>query len=841
MLTSGLQEVQVRLEEQMLQRGAERYYKNRERLIASGDGASHNPHQRLIEDALPRVSKSIAKWIENHRNNVSRGKRPTSLAIIEAVNPDLLSAIGLMTCFNTLRGGDVRKSCWYIGQGVELEVWSADFQEREPKLFSRLVSRAKRKHSRRDLRVKSTKVIAAKAGFDGIEWTSDFRIKVGEPILNAILEASGVFAIETNEEGVSVVALTEEAHAAIQITDNIQCWMQPAAFPMVVPPRQWTRSNNGGYLNPELTEGVSKFRLIRTFDNSAQRLLDQHIKSGEAQPFLDGINAIQATPFSVNTRVAEMVQWSFDEGLSVKKLPKRDPLPKVVFPDDYEELDWKQQKGWRLKAGEVATINRGIISEAAGFKQDMWMANMLSEYPAFYLPHNVDFRGRLYAIPHFNHQRADYIRAMIQFADGKPIGDGGDWLMIHLANTGDFEKVSKKSFADRLLWVQKNHDAILSVARDPKRATWWISADAPFQFLAACFEYEGWCRDGAAFVSRLPISLDGSNSGLQHYSAALRAYEDGKHVNLVPQEKPADVYQAVADVVAAEVEGERGDELADLWLAYGITRTVVKRCVMTFAYSSETFGFKNHIIEDLMTPLHHQVLLGELAEHPFKDKSFAAAGYIAKKIFAAVNEVVSKAGEGMKFLQKVAQVLAHESKPMIWTTPVGFPVIHRYSDWDIKRIELFLYDRSLAVGDEHSKDRVTEDGGVLRRIIANARTNRRPTIDKAKQKSAVAPNVIHSNDAAHLLLTVRAAKAEGIDAFCLIHDSFATHAADTGRFSQIIRDQLVEMYENNDPFQTIYEAACASLSDKGREKLPLPPAKGTLDLTLVRSSLYSFA
>jgi hypothetical protein len=30
MLTSGLQEVQVRLEEQMLQRGAERYYENRE-------------------------------------------------------------------------------------------------------------------------------------------------------------------------------------------------------------------------------------------------------------------------------------------------------------------------------------------------------------------------------------------------------------------------------------------------------------------------------------------------------------------------------------------------------------------------------------------------------------------------------------------------------------------------------------------------------------------------------------------------------------------------------------------------------------------------------------------
>jgi DNA-directed RNA polymerase len=75
----------------------------------------------------------------------------------------------------------------------------------------------------------------------------------------------------------------------------------------------------------------------------------------------------------------------------------------------------------------------------------------------------------------------------------------------------------------------------------------------------------------------------------------------------------------------------------------------------------------------------------------------------------------------------------------------------------------------------------------------------------------------------------------------MIHDSFATHAADTGRFFDIIRDQMVEMYTKHDPFQEIHAAACAALSDKGRDKLPNPPAKGSLDLDAIRSSLYAFA
>jgi DNA-directed RNA polymerase, mitochondrial len=48
----------------------------------------------------------------------------------------------------------------------------------------------------------------------------------------------------------------------------------------------------------------------------------------------------------------------------------------------------------------------------------------------------MDFRGRVYPIPpHLNHMGADLNRGMLEFSEGKPLGEEGlRWLKIHLAN-----------------------------------------------------------------------------------------------------------------------------------------------------------------------------------------------------------------------------------------------------------------------------------------------------------------------------------------------------------------------------------------------------------------------
>lgn len=54
----------------------------------------------------------------------------------------------------------------------------------------------------------------------------------------------------------------------------------------------------------------------------------------------------------------------------------------------------------------------------------------------FWLPHNMDFRGRVYPVPpHLNHLGSDLARSMLVFAEARPLGDKGlDWLKLHLVN-----------------------------------------------------------------------------------------------------------------------------------------------------------------------------------------------------------------------------------------------------------------------------------------------------------------------------------------------------------------------------------------------------------------------
>jgi DNA-directed RNA polymerase len=51
----------------------------------------------------------------------------------------------------------------------------------------------------------------------------------------------------------------------------------------------------------------------------------------------------------------------------------------------------------------------------------------------FYLPHNLDFRGRAYPLPpHLNHIGDDLSRGLLLFGEAKPLGERGlRWLKIH--------------------------------------------------------------------------------------------------------------------------------------------------------------------------------------------------------------------------------------------------------------------------------------------------------------------------------------------------------------------------------------------------------------------------
>src|SRR5882762_228911 len=84
----------------------------------------------------------------------------------------------------------------------------------------------------------------------------------------------------------------------------------------------------------------------------------------------------------------------------------------------------------------------------------------------FYLPHNLDFRGRAYPIPpNLNHIGDDLSRGLLIFGETKPLGERGlRWLKIHLANLYGFDK---GNFDEREKFVAQNLDDIYDSAENP--------------------------------------------------------------------------------------------------------------------------------------------------------------------------------------------------------------------------------------------------------------------------------------------------------------------------------------------------------------------------------------
>jgi DNA-directed RNA polymerase len=835
-------------EQEMLEIGAQRYRSNNSE---THNGLLDYASSKLLQRGITTVSTRIRSDIAIS-NNEGSGRTAQWVLPCSALDPDLLAYIGLNVAFTGVSASwDVRRITKAIGSAIEMEIWASDLRGSNPKLFDRIVKRATQKHSTYRYRKNAVTATAAKEGYKPQPWTDEEKLRTGGAILNSVLAASGVFEVYEVSDGLKktkkLLGFTAEASELLKEINEVQQWMLPYFKPMAKRPNDWVHYHAGCYDNPKLSARVP---LVRTLDKSHQKLVEASIRSGECKPVLDALNAIQSVPLRINEAVLKQVEACYKLGLKVGKLPSKEGISLPKPPENWFELSKAEQTVWKRNKEKIILRNRAIDAETANMAHDLATAKAYYEMGDFYLPHSLDFRGRVYPVPIFNHQRADHIRALFEFAKAMPLGESGVfWLAVHTANCGDFptvpggtDKISKQPFEKRYQWALENSEMLAEIGNNPEETRdLWMAADKPFSFLAACVEWAGYVREGPSFPSRLPIALDGSNSGLQHYSAALRDKTGGQFVNLTATPQPQDVYQAVADLVNQMIATEQSNDLAQAWLKYGVTRKVVKRNVMTFAYSSEQFGFKQQLIDDLMKPLEDEVLAGVRSEHPFgSDNGRAAAGYLAEKVWIAVNQVVSKAAEGMKFLQKCAQLMAHESKPLIWTTPVGFPVVHKYEEWDVKRVSMFLHDRKVPVVEATTKDKVI-NGEVHKHVVLNLRTKPTGRINKDKQKNAVAPNFIHSLDAAHLMLTVLRAKEEGIQDFLLIHDSFSTHACNTGLWSLIIRDEFVKMYTQHDVFGQFYTTVIEQISEEHRERVPTPPAIGDLDLSEVLLSDYAFS
>ena len=825
--------IQLKLEEEMTQRGAERYSRNVSKAVKSGqeDGTAYG--QQIMAARLDTLSQTIDKWKTTTAAGTPGQRNSTAYQKIKDVPSTTLA---FLTLKNVLAGVSTLRTLQFVavavGTAVEDELRFAEAREEEKKKYDRLVEGANKRGSYHYKHIYAVR--EADKFQDWEKWTRTDRLHVGMKLIDLCIEAVGLVEVihQTlgKEQSTQVLKALPETIEWIEKKNGAAAMLRPVYEPMVVQPRDWTSPLNGGYLS----SNIKPLKMVKT----KNRAYLEELKHTDMPIVYEAINALQRTAYQINTQVLDVMSTLWENGSELGGLPPRDGLPLPAKPADIEENE-AARKQYRAEASRVHLQNLQITGHRIGFNIALDIAKRYAGFRKIYFPYQLDFRGRIYAVPHLNPQGSDVQKALLRFANGKPLGsEGWKWLAIHGANTAGYDKVSLEA---RVEWVLDNEEEICTIAENPYDNRGWcgtigsVEIDKPWQFLAFCFEWAGYCKYGDTYVSKLPVALDGSCSGIQHFSAMLRDEIGGNAVNLVPAELPQDVYGMVAKKVIEQAQEEavsgtedelkhtdegvayvkRGTKaLAKQWLAFGITRKTTKRSVMTLAYGSKEYGFKEQLMEDIIRPAK-----ASGKDFPFDGDGYQAAQYMAKAIWVAVNKVLVKAGEAMRWLQTAASLAAKEGLPVRWTTPVGFPVMQAYADIETRRVK-------------------TAINGKLVYFRVNQETDK---LDRRKQSSGIAPNYVHSCDAAHLMLTVVRAKQAGINSFACIHDSFGCPAGEVETFFRIVRESFVEMYETVDVLGSFRDEITQQLSDEGKEKLPALPDRGTLDLSQVVDSRFCFA
>lgn len=816
---------QLELEDESRALGADRYNSRKLpwKLEAGSEDEEANlpPGRLLIKTCVEPVAEAIRLFLEEACSGKA-GRRHNAVDYLLLMDANEAAYLSVRTMVNMA----VSQSAF---QTIAIAIANALFENLEFKAFREhnrvgyagyMKAQEKRGYSRQR-RAAVRKIFEAEGVRKDV--SENVKATVGLKLMEIVIESTGLFARDTqkHKRGYTYRLRPTETLQSWLDQQHVRCSaMEPINLPMLIRPRRWRSPTYGGYLTS---------RPGNRFVKQRNKAYHEELRGMDIEACYAAVNHIQDTPWRINSKVMAVMQEVWSGGGSLGGLPQRtdDPIPAKPVDIDTNEA---AKAEWKREAARTHAKNAERISSRIALMQGLWVARRFAPEERIFFPHELDFRGRVYPIPVFgpSPQGSDWQKALIHFADGKPLGlQGWRWLCIHIANLFGVDKVS---FEERVDWVTQNTDKLLDSGTDPLDGQrFWTEADSPYCALAACIEFAEALQleDPTEYMSRIPVALDGSCSGLQHFSAMLRDEDGGRTVNLLPVEKPADVYSAVAAKAQEEAdatptityEGPDGEELTipNPWRNGKVNRKIAKRPTMTYCYSATRFGMQQMIHQSLREIDRELAEAGELPYLGGVD-NYHSAMWLSHVLYRAIRSTITSAAEAMDWLREAAQVASKADLPLWWETPMGLPILQEYKKQKGKAIDVHWAGSRLQVLVQVDEEK----------------------IDSRSQANGVAPNFVHSLDAAHLQAVALAARSEGVRHIAMIHDSFGTHAADTSKLSRILRETFIKQYEG-DILRDFYEQLQEQLGEELAAELPEPPRMGGLDLGQVLDADYTFA
>lgn len=593
---------------------------------------------------------------------------------------------------------------------------------------------------------------------------------------------------------------------------DVQNVLNKGTGAMMCPPDPWTNLSDGGYLSARRKVQQPAMGM-RTLRRSERKRVRSEFTAEKMPLVFESMNYMQGVAFSLHGPTLSAIMRVWENGGGVMGVPDRlgpqKPEPPVApdwvkadgTPEELEAFTrWKRQmtkyytdlREWRGRIREVS----GFIKVARAQPEQIW-------FPMFF-----DKRGRWYYRGSPNPQGSDLSKSTLHFGRKKPLGpDGVFWLKVHIANSFGFDK---ERFIDRAKWTDDNWGSIQHALNEPENHPEVWGKDAPWGMYSAAYELRAALQSGnpATYETGIPIHMDATCSGLQHFSAILRDPVGGEYTNLtngIGTGQKQDIYTKVAQnaLQAIQRDSEDSDQqkaaIALWWLRTGIPRGMAKKPVMTYVYGATLRG-TTHSVEDYV-----EYDMG--LNFPEEARRYDYANYAGRKLMEGIASTVPAAAAAMHWLKGIAKQQPR-GKRMEWRSPTGFLVQHDYQDYDEVQVKL----RSC---------------GVTECVVREYNEDTQPL----PMQNAISPNFVHALDAAHLTFTALGMKELGLD-IVGIHDSFGTHPSDVAAMHGVIREAFITMYRDNNVLSNfLWEV-------DGVGEVPM---RGTLELNDVQESEFFFS
>ena len=759
------------LEKEMVDLGVHRYRRENQEARKGKHESTTPAGIQFIRKGVGRIAKQLDEIKVDHITGKVNKYPSDAIGKLYDLPSEVIAFLALKGCVNHLSTPvKLVKVALEVGSFIEDEARFRYFKNENPALFG-VVSRDLSKRTTNYRKQKRVLVHSSnKANIKWTNWTTNIRLRLGQMLCEIIANQTKLFEIKKhtglvqNNKKTYWLEATEDSLKWIDKKNSICELLSPVKLPCIIPPRKWSSLYVGGYYT------YTGMNLIKSNDEAYLKQME-HMDLSQV---FHAVNVVQETGWRVNPTVFKVMDALFTSQSDCSVIPE---FHEKTMPDPYPKKGTKEEQiDWKRRATMMYTDNVRKKTKRIQFSQLMWMTRKFKDEKAFYFPHTLDFRGRMYANTAFlNPQGEDSARGLLEFSKGKPMGNYGlPWLQVHLANCYGYDKVSLE---DRVEWTLHHEKDILEIGKNPLTEHWWMEADKPWQFLRACIEYAKVKELGKwdeKWVSHLPITVDGSCNGLQHFSAMLRDERGGKATNLTDSDQPEDIYEIVRKVVKEKIFHDC-DPLHIIWSDdKNLNRSLVKRPVMTTPYGATLYGMREQLHEEMKKQMDKGKVFVGIAEG---EDLWKHCKYLAGFIYEAIGEVVISARKGMKWLQDCATTLNKADMPIYWTLPTGFMVKQKYLKSTVSQVKTVINGKMASLYAAHGQN---------------------DKINKHRQVNGIAPNFVHSLDACHLMKTIIGANDEyGIENFSVVHDSFGTHACDIEQLGMILREKFIEIYRED--------------------------------------------